>query len=95
MNFFIKKKKNLYDNYCIRTIHIGKTRMQIDNKFKETLQRYIGYRGIDIVLHLKDGNVVELDKNRIMDGEFVVGNLDAGQIRIAIQEIRKADFFAA
>jgi hypothetical protein len=69
--------------------------MQTSNKFKETLERYIGYRGIDIVLHLKDGNVVELDKNRIMDGEFVVGNLDAGQIRIAIQEIKKADFFAA
>ena len=69
--------------------------MQTNNKFKETLERYIGYRGIDIVLHLKDGKVIELDKNRLMDGEFVVGNLEAGQVRIAIQEIQKADFFAA
>ncbi|WCL48071.1 hypothetical protein [Leptospira sp. GIMC2001] len=69
--------------------------MQTKNKFKETLERYIGYRGIDIVLHLKDGKVIELDKNRLMDGEFVVGHLEAGQVRIAIQEIQKADFFAA
>lgn len=69
--------------------------MQTNNKFKETLERYIGYRGIDIVLHLRDGKIVELDKNRVMDGEFVVGNLDQGQIRIAIQEIQKADFYAA
>ncbi|NCN10039.1 MAG: hypothetical protein GW938_09370 [Leptospira sp.] len=69
--------------------------MQPNNKFKETLERYIGYRGIDIVLHLKDGKIVELDKNRIMDGEFVVGNLQEGKVKIAIQEIQKADFFAA
>jgi len=69
--------------------------MQPSNKFKETLERYIGYRGIDIVLHLKDGKIVELDKNRIMDGEFVVGNLQEGKVKIAIQEIQKADFFAA
>lgn len=69
--------------------------MQTNNKFKETLERYIGYRGIDIVLHLKDGNIVELDKNRKLDGEFVVGNLEQGQVRINLQEIKKADFFAA
>ncbi|MCG9874381.1 MAG: hypothetical protein O9346_02470 [Leptospiraceae bacterium] len=69
--------------------------MQPNNKFKETLERYIGYRGIDIVLHLKDGKIVELDKNRVMDGEFVVGNLQEGKVKIAIQEIKKADFFAA
>jgi len=69
--------------------------MQTESKFKKTLERYIGYRGIDIVLHLKDGKVIELDKNRKMDGEFVVGNLEEGQVRIAIQEIQKADFYAA
>ncbi len=69
--------------------------MQTESKFKKTLERYIGYRGIDIVLHLKDGKVIELDKNRKMEGEFVVGNLEEGQVRIAIQEIQKADFYAA
>lgn len=31
-------------------------------KFKNTLARYIDYRGIDIILHLKNGTVIELDK---------------------------------
>lgn len=82
--------------YQIVKIHRKKgPRMQTNNKFKETLERYIGYRGIDIVLHLRDGKIVELDKNRKMEGEFVVGNLDEGQVKISLQEIKKADFFAA
>lgn len=65
------------------------------SKFKQTLERYIGYRGIDIVLHLRDGKIIELDKNRRMEGEYVIGNLEQGQVRIAIDEIQKADFYAA
>ncbi|BDA79040.1 hypothetical protein LPTSP3_g19700 [Leptospira kobayashii] len=64
-------------------------------KFKSTLERYIHYRGIDIVLHLKDGKVVELDKNRQMENDTVIGNLAEGVVRIPITDIRSADFFAA
>ncbi|MCU0823911.1 MAG: hypothetical protein MUF77_04655 [Leptospira sp.] len=65
------------------------------NKFKTTLERYIHYRGIDIVLHLKDGKSVELDKNRQMKDDVVIGNLAEGVVRIPLAEIQSADFFAA
>ncbi|WP_411822814.1 hypothetical protein [Leptospira sp. 'Mane'] len=65
------------------------------DKFKNTLERYIHYRGIDIVLYLKDGKVVELDKNRQMENDIVIGNLAEGVVRIPIADIRSADFFAA
>jgi hypothetical protein len=93
--FLIKKEKNLYEKVGKFISKNRKARMQTNNKFRETLERYIGYRGIDIVLHMKDGQVIELDKNRVMEGEFVIGNLEMGPIKIAIQEIKKADFYAA
>ncbi|TGK04193.1 hypothetical protein EHQ53_03325 [Leptospira langatensis] len=64
--------------------------------FKNTLERYINYRGIDIILTLKDGTVIELDKNRRMDGDVVIKNGDFGiEATIEIAQIQKADFFAA
>ncbi|TGK86827.1 hypothetical protein EHQ24_04280 [Leptospira noumeaensis] len=65
------------------------------HKFKNTLERYIHYRGIDIVLHLKDGKSIELDKNRQMMDDVVIGNLASGVVRIPIADIQSADFFAA
>ncbi|GBF48953.1 hypothetical protein LPTSP4_04590 [Leptospira ryugenii] len=69
--------------------------MDKSHKFKNTLERYIHYRGIDIVLHLKDGQVIELDKNRQMEDDVVIGNLAQGVVRIPLQDIQKADFYAA
>ncbi|MGJ4788636.1 hypothetical protein EHQ52_00655 [Leptospira koniambonensis] len=65
-------------------------------QFKATLERYISYRGIDIILTLKDGTVIELDKNRKMNGDVVIKNGDFGiEAEIEISTIQKADFFAA
>ncbi|EMK01611.1 hypothetical protein AB3N61_08555 [Leptospira sp. WS58.C1] len=65
-------------------------------RFKDTLERYINYRGIDIILTLKDGTVIELDKNRKMNGDVVIKNGDFGiEAEIEISSIQKADFFAA
>lgn len=65
-------------------------------KFRETLERYINYRGIDIVLVLKDGTTIELDKNRKLDGDVIIRNGKEGiQARIEISEIKRADFYAA
>ena len=65
-------------------------------EFRKTLERYINYRGIDIVLHLKDGSVIELDKNRNIDGDTVIKNSREGAVvKIAIERIQRADFFAA
>lgn len=71
--------------------------MQInDTEFKKQLQQFIQFRGIDIVLHLKDGSVLELDKNRKMEGDIVIRNSKDGQITtIHLEEIIKADFYAA
>ncbi len=64
--------------------------------FKNVLSRYVNYRGIDIVLYLKDGRVIELDKNRKMDGDSVIKNSRDGTIdKIALSDIKKAEFFAA
>jgi len=64
--------------------------------FKKILSRYVNYRGIDIVLYLKDGTVIELDKNRKLDGDVVIKNGKEGVVaRIELSDIRKADFFAA
>ncbi|EMJ77994.1 hypothetical protein LEP1GSC016_1001 [Leptospira borgpetersenii serovar Hardjo-bovis str. Sponselee] len=65
-------------------------------KFKNTLARYIDYRGIDIILHLKNGTVIELDKNRRLNGDVVIKNGKSGVVaQIEISEIQKAEFFAA
>ena len=45
---------------------------QKTNQFKKVLSRYVNYRGIDIILYLKDGSVLELDKNRIIEGDYVI-----------------------
>lgn len=66
------------------------------NQFKKVLSRYVNYRGIDIILYLKDGSVVELDKNRRIEGECVIKNEREGVIsKIELSDILKADFYAA
>ena len=66
------------------------------DEFKKQLEQYIEFRGIDIVLHLKNGTVIELDKNRQMEGEVIIKNgRDGIQASVHIDEVVKADFFAA
>ncbi len=67
-----------------------------ENEFKKQLEQYIQFRGIDIILHLKDGTVIELDKNRKMDGDIIIRNTREGRPEnIHLDEIVKADFYAA
>lgn len=65
-------------------------------RFRSQLERYINYRGIDIVLHLKDGSRVELDRNRKMIGEEIVyfpsKNLTSA---VELANISCAEFFVA
>ena len=71
--------------------------MQLNNdEFKKQLMRYINFRGIDIVLHLKSGEVVELDKNRQIEGDHVIKSRRGGSDdSVHLDEILKAEFFAA
>lgn len=63
--------------------------------FKKTLSRYVNYRGIDIVLYLKDGTVIELDKNRRIDGDTVIKNEKEGVRKIELASIKRAEFYGA
>ncbi len=69
---------------------------KVSDQFKKVLSRYIAYRGIDIVLYLKDGTVIELDKNRRLEGDCIIKNSKDGlPTRIELSRIQKAEFFAA
>ncbi len=66
------------------------------DEFRKQLEQFIQFRGIDILLHLKDGTQMELDKNRQMEGDVVIKNgRDGIKASVHIDEIIKADFFAA
>ncbi|PJZ68369.1 hypothetical protein CH373_05940 [Leptospira perolatii] len=70
--------------------------MERENRFKSQLERYVNYRGIDITLHLKDGSIIELDKNRKLVGEEIVYFPDKQTInRVPLTMISKADLFVA
>lgn len=69
---------------------------QVSPEFRKVLARYVSFRGIDIVLYLKDGQIIELDKNRKIEGNFIIRSPKKGQIeKISLSQIRKAEFFAA
>ena len=64
--------------------------------FKKQLRQYIEFRGIDIVLHLRNGTTIELDKNRQIEGDVVIKNGREGVVAsVHIDDVLKADFFAA
>ncbi|MEI7011611.1 hypothetical protein [Leptospira licerasiae] len=68
----------------------------VSSKFKEQMERYVNYRGIDIILHLKDGSIIELDKNRRLVGEEIVYfPQKATPSKISLTMIQKADLFVA
>ena len=71
--------------------------MQLKEKeFQRQLRRFIPFRGIDIVLYLKDGSKLELDKNRVMEGDLILRNTRSGlEKAVDINEVVQADFFAA
>lgn len=65
-------------------------------EFKKQLEQYIEFRGIDIILYLKDGNIIELDKNRQIEGDIIIKKgRDGVKASVRIDEIVKADFYAA
>ena len=67
-----------------------------DQDFRNQLKRFIPFRGIDIVLHLEDGSTLELDKNRQLEGDFIIKkNRSKTEMSIPLQDIIKADFYAA
>lgn len=66
-------------------------------KFNRLLHKYVTFRGIDIILYLADGTIVELDKNRYIEGDYIIKRNSRQQVEqaIKISDIKKAEFFAA
>jgi hypothetical protein len=86
----------VYDNVIRHKKIIWTFMEQISPQFKKVLSRYISYRGIDIVLYMRDGSVIELDKNRRIEGDYVIRNTKEGvSTKIELAHIQKAEFFAA
>ena len=64
--------------------------------FEKQLRKFIPLRGIDIILYLKDGSILELDKNRQLEGNYIQKkNRNITENTVAIQDIVRAEFFAA
>ena len=71
--------------------------MKLPNSdFIDQLNQFVGFRGIDIILHMKDGRTLELDRNRSVDGDYILNSAGTTKedINIPIEEIQKAEFYA-
>lgn len=67
-----------------------------EKDFKKQLRRFIPFRGIDIVLHLEDGSILELDKNRQLEGDVILKkNREEVEATILLEEVVRAEFYAA
>ena len=67
-----------------------------DKDFKQQLRRFIPFRGIDIVLHLDDGKILELDKNRQIEGDLILKkNRKDVEMSIPLKKVVRAEFYAA
>lgn len=66
------------------------------NSFKKQLKKYIGIKGLDIIVYLNDGKIIELHKNRsIIKDEIVVYDKNKIVQRIPLAMIKSIDLFAA
>ena len=73
----------------------SKIEKELNPHFFTTLEQYVKHQTLEIELTLKNGQRVVIDKNRTIEGNEVVQVLEAGNdLRIAIQDIKKADIYA-
>ncbi len=66
------------------------------NNFKSLLNKYLGIKGLDIVVFLVDGEQIELHKNRkLVKDEIVYSDKNNSELRIPISQIKSIDLYAA
>ena len=66
------------------------------NDFKQLLDKYLGIKGLDIVVFMEDGKEVELHKNRRLEkNEIVYSDRTNKEMRIPLSSIQTIDFYAA
>jgi hypothetical protein len=72
-----------------------KPRKRKPSSFKELLGKYIEIKGLDIVVYLKDGNMIELNKNRnLVDDEIIMKDKRNSETRIPISTVDSIDLYA-
>ncbi len=63
--------------------------------FKDMLSKYIDIKGLDIVVYLKNGSSIELNKNRnLIDDEIIMKDKKNSETRIPISHVDSIDLFA-
>jgi hypothetical protein len=72
-----------------------KTRKKKPYDFKSSLTKYLSIKGLDIVVHMKDGKSIELKKNRNLEEDFIVMHDKKNiETRIPIEQVSSIDLFA-
>lgn len=66
------------------------------HSFKSQLKKYLGIKGLDIVVHLMDGKAIELNKNRrLVKDVIIIVDKNNKEHRIPITKIKAVDLYAA
>ena len=84
------------DNKKLHTTRGNMKKKGEKNNFKTMLKHYLAIKGLDIIVYLKDGKTIELNKNRTLDKDCIlITDRHNREIRIAINEIKSIDLYAA
>jgi hypothetical protein len=70
--------------------------MKKSTSFKKQLKKYLDIKGLDIIVYLRTGGSIELNKNRkLIKDEIIVKDKQDREQRIHISSIKSIDFYAA
>jgi hypothetical protein len=78
----------------------GEFRMRRTRKknksFRETLEMYLNIKGLDIIVQLKNGEEIHLDKNRkLIDDVIITMENGRKEKKIPLSKITSVDLYAA
>jgi hypothetical protein len=78
----------------------GEFRMRRTRKknksFRETLEMYLNIKGLDIIVQLKNGKEIHLDKNRkLIDDVIITMENGRKEKKIPLSKITSVDLYAA
>ena len=67
-----------------------------NKSFRDLLEMYLSIKGLDIIIQLKDGREIHLDKNReLRDNMIVTVENGKKEKKIPISKITAVDLYAA
>ncbi len=70
--------------------------MRNSKKFKKLLEKYLAIKGLDIVIYLNNGRMIELNKNRMLKkNSIIVVDKNNKETKIPLSKIKKVDLYAA